>query len=155
MKLILRKLPKYQLIPNGDSAITIMFAAAPSERLTRQVISLQQELLQVFGSRLINIVPSYQNITIYFSPLKENYYHLRGEIIPILERPIAPNQTKSRKIEIPVCYEEIYAPDLKKLATYCKLSIKNVLSSSQHYTRETFTFSQPEAFKKNAFLVAA
>lgn len=121
------KLPSYQLIANGDSAITIFFQGPISTELTIQLISLNQEIKQVFGERFHDQVISYQSITLFFFPNQESFDILCSQLKKTLDKPLFIASFKSRLIEIPVCYEEQYAPDLKTVSRYTGLASQEIV----------------------------
>jgi KipI family sensor histidine kinase inhibitor len=120
-------LPAYQIIANGDSAITIFFKATVSTELTIQLLSLNQEIKNIFGERFHDLVISYQSITLYFSPDLESFDILTKQLKKTLDKPISIASFNSRLIEIPVCYEEEYAPDLKTVAEHTGLTVQEIV----------------------------
>ncbi|TQV72853.1 5-oxoprolinase subunit PxpB [Aliikangiella marina] len=115
------------LIPNGDAAITIVFDEPISESLSQKIIYLSEKLKLNFEEQIIEVIPAYQSLTVCFHPLAEIRTRLQKSSIAILndyqERP----PSTQKVIEIPVCYEEAFAPDIKKVAERCGLTINEVI----------------------------
>ncbi|SMG14851.1 sensor histidine kinase inhibitor, KipI family [Marivirga sericea] len=79
-------------------------------------------------------IPAYCSITVVFDKKTTDYEHLKSKI-ELLE--IEPSKTtaKTTTIEIPVCYEAAYAPDLASLAQELNLKPEEVISL---HTAETY-----------------
>ncbi len=129
------RLRNYQLLENGDSALTLLIDAPVGEELTRKIISIQQALKQRFAGLIIDSIPSYQSITFLFDPMSISSQDFRFRINQRLKQSIAETVYTSKLIHIPVCYEAAYAPDLSSVASHCQLSEKQVVAihSEQNY----------------------
>ncbi|WP_170940458.1 5-oxoprolinase subunit PxpB [Pseudoalteromonas sp. NBT06-2] len=119
---------KYRIVPNGDSAITILFNDDISEHLTKRIIGFSLTIKQSLGEALIDIIPAYKSLTIFFNNRIILLDKLIGEIELLLSSPLTEVSYQSKTIEIPVCYEEGYGPDLTSLAQHCKLSVEDVIA---------------------------
>ncbi len=128
--------PNISIHWNGDSAITLFFDAEAGEDLTRDILSLAEEYKSTFSESLIEAIPAYQSLTLCFDSQSIDPESIETSIKAILDNgfnDIA--TTTSRVIEIPVCYQGAYAPDLSSLAEYCKLSVDEVI---QQHTQATY-----------------
>ncbi len=126
---------KYQIIDNGDSGLTLIFEEPIGEPLTRKIVSLDRTIKATLADCLFDLIPSYQSLTLLFSPLKISKKNLIKKISKFLQEPIEPSNYHSKILEIPVCYEFEYAKDLSKLAKYCGMTVEQVihLHSSSDY----------------------
>ena len=114
---------------NGDSAVTLFFDEVIGEDLTRYILSLAEEFKSSFPGMIIEVIPAYQSLTICFDVLAIETDSIDGALKKVVDNHI-PNTTNavvSRLIEIPVCYQGNYAPDLERLAEHCKLSPAEVI----------------------------
>ena len=114
---------------NGDSAVTLFFDEAAGEDLTRYILSLAEEFKSSFPGMIIEAIPAYQSLTICFDVLAIETDTIDDALKQVVDNHI-PNTTNavvSRLIEIPVCYQGDYAPDLERLAEHCKLSPAEVI----------------------------
>jgi len=123
------KTPNYKIKNNGDSALTIIFEEPPSESLTRKLIPLCESFRLTFKALLLDIIPSYQSITLHFDPLKLNKEIFIKQIKHLLALPISASAYQSKTIEIPVCYEDPHATDLSTVANHCHMSKEQVIST--------------------------
>jgi inhibitor of KinA len=109
---------------NGDSAVTLSFETKTGEGLTRHILSLAEEFKSAFPGMISEAIPAYQSLTICFNALLIETDTIDASLRQVVDNHITRNirTAASRLIEIPVCYQDAYAPDLESLADYCKLS---------------------------------
>jgi inhibitor of KinA len=126
----------YQIVENGDTAVSIIFDEPIGEKLSTKIIQLAEQLKKSVGDRLSNIIPGYQSLTLC-APQPAAF--IDKEIVEIIDRtlrkPLTPLTYKPKSIKIPVCYEDRFAPDLANLATYTGLSKDAVI---KFHTAETY-----------------
>jgi len=128
---------KTRLQWNGDSALTLFFDAKAGEALTRHIISLVNVLKSSFPVMIVEAIPAYQSLTLCFDTLSFEPEAIEDSIRQVIDEGITDTKetVTSRLIDIPVCYQGDYAPDLNSLATYCKLSPDDVI---KRHTEETY-----------------
>jgi len=89
-----------------------------------------------FSNSLTEAIPAYQSLTLCFDSLSLETESIEDSIKAIIDNGFTEiATTTSRVIEIPVCYDEAYAPDLASLAEYCKLTTDDVI---QQHTQTTY-----------------
>ena len=124
-------LPQYRIFPLGDSALTLDFGNLIDESLNKLVISLFQSLREKPLPGMIEAVPAYSSLTIYYgiheltrlAPDAKNIGKWMED--QLKERLIVPanvDKTESRLVEIPVCYDEEFGFDLPGIASKKKCS---------------------------------
>jgi len=113
-----------EFIPLGDSALiwrlpdSLGKVRAAAEKLASAEITGLQE-----------IVPAFASVGIFFThPIDPETS--AGEILAAMKRRRRPARLsiKPRTIEIPVCYESIFAPDLEAVANHCGLSPNELIA---------------------------
>ncbi|SFD02093.1 5-oxoprolinase subunit PxpB [Pseudoalteromonas denitrificans] len=123
----------FRIVSNGDSAITILFIDEISELLSQKIILLKSYVWQEFTDDLVDIIPAYQSLTICFKPYRDMYSRLEKSIKQFFNQNLPKLEYDSKLIEIPVCYEQEFAPDLIKLAKNCGLTSEQVIDiHTQH-----------------------
>jgi KipI family sensor histidine kinase inhibitor len=127
-------LVQYKIVDNGDSALTVIIDDNSSEELTRKIATLHQLISISLKGKLADIIPAYQSITILLKPLTISKRELFDELVKILSHPIQPIKYQSKLIEIPVCYEAKYAPDLATISNHCQLSEQQVITMHSEQT---------------------
>lgn len=131
----------YRIFSIGENALTIDFGNTISAELNDRVLSLAAYIEKNRFPGFVESVPAYSSLTVFydlprvrrnfptaFSAVKnfvESALHKSGEI-PVYE---------SRKINIPVCYDAEFAPDLEFVANNANLAKEEVVSihSAKNY----------------------
>src|SRR5690348_14803968 len=106
-----------QIEPLGDQALLLRWTDSADIAANRQVHLLAKKLRLAAPSWLIDCVPAYASLAIFFdSPApsgNDPAAAVRDCLLAMLEQPEpAADDTQSRLIEIPVCYGGDYGPDL-------------------------------------------
>jgi inhibitor of KinA len=139
-----------EIIPLGDSALVVrvreQFEDAPDETLdeVRRVFQLLQRA-EIPG--VIELAPAYTSVAVFFDPdaiLKANRAasgafewlgtRIHSAVAGVGDRRRGKRKT-SRVIEIPVCYDREFAPDLEDVAKHAEISAQEVvdLHSTSEY----------------------
>jgi len=117
---------------NGDSAITLIFEDKISKSLTKNILILKNTIIHANDlPRLIDIIPAYQSLTLCYAYPIKNVKTIENQISNIIANIVLsdrPSALKKQKvINIPVCYEDTYAPDLKMLASELKMTTNQLI----------------------------
>lgn len=112
----------------GDSSILMVLGNEISENMHRRVKSLYYYLRENILPGIIEVVPAYRSITVYYDPLVVLY----SEVIEWLKKAndmdlayIA--NEKTRRFYIPVCFGGQFGPDLCRVAQFHNLSEQKVI----------------------------
>ena len=126
----------YRIFSLGDTAITVDFGNCIDEAINKKVIAIFNHLQQFPLPGMIEAVPAYSSLTVYYDvlalkkknpPLQTIYDWMRQQLEEKLQQPVQQYQTEERKIKIPVCYEEKFAMDIQHLATTNNISVDEVI----------------------------
>jgi len=137
----------FSIFPLGDSAITIELGNCINEQFNIKTIAIQDWLqARPFPGRL-DVIAAYSSVTVFYDPAgaflagvggsKGVYAWLEGLLRQAWEEALPGSATvdPKRHLEIPVCYEGEYAPDLEAVATQKGLSPDEVI---RLHTREAY-----------------
>lgn len=126
----------YRIYSLGDAAITIDFGNCINETINKEVISRFNQLQQDPLPGMIDAVPAYSSLTIYYDvvllkkkvlPEQTVYEWLKKQIENKLQQPAGQTSDKKRTMKIPVCYDEEFAIDIKQLAEAKNISTEEVV----------------------------
>jgi inhibitor of KinA len=126
----------YRVFPLGDSAITIDFGNRMDEKINQQVMALFEKLLQQPLPGMIEAVPAYSSLTIYYDMVQLHkrikadttvYEWMKEQVEAIIQEPLPANNSSAAIIRIPVCYDIAFAPDLEEMATIKNISIEEII----------------------------
>ena len=139
-----------EIIPLGDSALVVrvreQFEDAPDETLD-EVRRIFQLLQRAAIPGVIELAPAYTSVAVFFDPdaiLKTNRAargafewlgtRIHSAVAGVGDRRRGKRKT-SRVIEIPVCYDREFAPDLDDVAKHAEISAQEVvdLHSTSEY----------------------
>lgn len=114
-----------QFKPAGDSALVIIFGDRIDEGINKKVHAVANAIEKVSPDWLIEVVPTYTSIYVYYDPLKLSYQEVLDVIKPFLLA--EPKEEKPRIVEIPTVYGGEFGPDIEFVAQYNGLTIDDVI----------------------------
>ena len=103
----------------GDCAITVAFRQEIREDTNRAIRYLAEKLQKANIHGLLETVPTYCSLTVYYEPLVLPRKKLEKVILHQLSTYREDTAGKKRVFEIPVCYEGEFAPDMEDV---CRLT---------------------------------
>ncbi len=125
----------------GDCGITCDFGDEVSKKTNKEVIKLfnfiQESVNRKKIKGILNYTPSYNKLIINFELGKTK----SKEVIEFIKNSDYANTTFSEKnkvVEIPICYDEEFALDIKRLEEKTKLSFKEI--TSRHLNTDFFVY---------------
>ncbi|MFB5193447.1 5-oxoprolinase subunit PxpB [Neobacillus sp. KR4-4] len=132
--------------PLGDSALVIQLGDGISPATHERVKNLSSLLEKEPFTGLIESVPSYNSLTIYYNPvavyysssdkeLSSPYKKVSAFILALLDKLGTSEISEQRLITIPVLYGGEFGPDLEYVANYHGISVEEVIQihSSNDY----------------------
>jgi KipI family sensor histidine kinase inhibitor len=126
-------LPRF--LPAGDAALTVEFGNRIALPLNRKVRALALAIEKAALPGVIEVVPTYRSLTIYYDPLSLSLTDLRLKVEDLLERLEEIPLPASRLVTIPTVYGGEYGPDLAFVAQHCGLTEEAVI---RLHTRPTY-----------------
>lgn len=121
------------IYPLGDGALTISFGNVMDEGIHQSVLQLFQGLRALSFPFIIDIVPAYSSLTVYYNVLllhteeKTAFDAIKEKLLPLLDHKSEAIAEEGRIIAIPVCYAQPFAPDLEEIALQKGLSAEEVI----------------------------
>src|SRR5664279_1693016 len=125
-----------KVIPASDSSLLMVFGTAISPELQQRVLSLFHALQARQDSRISNLHPAYGSLLIDFDPLQVSHQEIAALVESLSGIDDALATDNSEVVEIPVCFDPEFGPDLADVAAYNRISIDDVVrlhSSSIYY----------------------
>jgi len=127
-----------KIIPLGDSALVVRvreeFEDAPDETLD-EVLRVFHLLQRAAIPGIIGLAPAYTSVAVFYDPIAVSKASAKADIFDWLkarvQASLAPadrvKRAASRVVDIPVCYDAAFAPDLDDVARHAQISTKQVL----------------------------
>lgn len=117
--------------PLGDSALLVRVVEEfEAEKSLDAVLRATQQLERAKIPGVVEFVPAYTTIGVFFDPACiEAFDQLRTNIERALEalEPARPRADTVAIIEVPVCYDDEFAPDLDDIARHAGLSQDEII----------------------------
>lgn len=116
----------YEILPVGDMALQILFKEPASDSLQRQIQQTTKQIEKMNLPGVIELVPAFESITVYYNPILISYNRLSAQVSEICMTPSTEQSTSSKEIILlPTCYD---GEDLEIVARKNGLSTEEVIS---------------------------
>ncbi|UFT98579.1 5-oxoprolinase subunit PxpB [Radiobacillus kanasensis] len=123
--------PHLQFI--SESALLLEWEFSPSLETNEHILAFHEYLQHHPFPGYVEGVPAYTTLTIHFQPLTisgmDPFEQVRKSVLQALDRTQTRQEEKSGNlIQIPVCYDSMYGPDLTYVASYHGFTEEKVIS---------------------------
>lgn len=119
------RLPSLQ--PLGDTAWQLRWPDDSHLEPTRQITTLARAALHQFAGEPIEVVPGLATLTFIPAGLVDDEV-LRARIEQLIAENTGEAHVSSRVIELPICYDDEYGPDLDEIARHTRLNRDEVIA---------------------------
>jgi len=116
-----------QLIPASDSSLLVVFGDAISAEMQSLVLGLFHAIQERQDARIRNLHPGYVSLLVDFDPLVTTHGETAGMVEALFAGPLSAPGWSGKCVEIPVCYDVEFGPDLQDVATHANVSIDEVV----------------------------
>ena len=127
-----------QITPASDSAVLVTFGDSISLEAHRQVIALFRALDKLHDHRIRNLHPAYASLLIDFYPLSLTHHEIEHLVMSLDPEAKSEEAAAGDLIEVPVCYEAEFAPDLANVAQHLQMTEERVVAL--HTAGEYFVY---------------
>jgi KipI family sensor histidine kinase inhibitor len=127
----------YRLLPAGDTALTVEFGDRIDRQLSNLVLALAQCLTEAKIVGVVECVPTFRSLTIYYEPLLLPYTALSARISKLMQG-LRATEVVGRHWRLPVCYDESIAPDLNDVAARTGLTPAEVIERHSALTYHVY-----------------
>lgn len=117
----------FSFSPLGDQAIVIDVGNEINEETQKYVRAISALLEASPSVWLIEIIPAFTTITVFYDPLEAVYATVKTELEERIAETSEEVMADSRTIEIPVCYGGDFGPDLEFVAQHNNLTTEEVI----------------------------
>jgi inhibitor of KinA len=128
--------PKHTIFPVGDYALTIDFGNRIDESTNLLVLSLFRSIQENPLPGMIEAVPAYSSLTLYYDLIGIKKIVPRGstalewmsdQLCKRLQNQVAVEEPLSRLVKIPVCFAGEFSKDIGLIAAAKKISPENII----------------------------
>ncbi|MGH7492904.1 MAG: 5-oxoprolinase subunit PxpB [bacterium] len=114
------------LEPASDHSLLLSFGNGISLENHQRLSALTRDLLAARPDFILNLHPAYCSVLISFDAMRAGFEQVETFVRAILAKSVEALPIP-RRVEIPVCYESEFAPDLQDVATRNRLSPEEVI----------------------------
>ena len=120
----------------GDRAITVEWGRVPDPKVHDRLIALHAHLYSHPFPGFVESVPAYVTLTVFFDPLDAGLLACVGEggvsdwvsqQISARMATLEAGSSDRKTIKIPVCYDPVFGPDQQAVASFCGLSLEDLI----------------------------
>ena len=111
----------------GDAAVYCDFGNQIDQETNLNVIKYFKNLKELKIEGITNITPSYNKLIVSFEPSIINYEKLKNKIIDLKLH--NKENTNSKLIKIPICIDEEFSLDIKRLSKELKMKYDQIYNS--------------------------
>jgi inhibitor of KinA len=117
----------------GDSALTIDFGNIISEDINKKVLKLFHHLQTVNDEIIIDLVPAYSSITVYYEAIslyhteKTAFESMADRLESLLLKSTTTPEHKINFFKIPVCYSKKFAIDIEDLSKQNQIPTEEII----------------------------
>lgn len=116
-----------RLVALGDSCVTVQFSETIDEAVNEQCIAAAAMLERRTIRGVLDVVPTYNAVTVYFDPLNVDRQHLESELDGLGDSVRRAATPTPRTVEIAVSYGGSSGPDLQSVAEFAGVSAAEVV----------------------------
>jgi inhibitor of KinA len=115
------------LLRASDQTLLVSFGDQISREANHQVHWLAAALQDDPIDGMLNLHPAYCSLLVKFDPRRTTHETLERELHQRIARSVHAPHPTARQVEVPVCYDGEFAPDLASLAELRRLSVEELI----------------------------
>ena len=127
----------FRIVDSGDESLIVYLAEMPGEEALHRVMAFAQCVRAELSHWIVDLVPSYCCVAVYFDLLQCNYAELRDALQRLASRledceagrGNVAAERRPHTVELPVYYGHEAAPDLLRVAEQAGLSCEAVVQA--------------------------
>jgi len=128
----------FQIVPAGDAVLIVQFAERVDPIINARAIALAERLRAAASLAVLDIVPTFRSVAVYFDPLRTDHDRLLAELQRLASTELAEDAQPREPIQIPVEYGGSCGPDLADVARFARASEDEVVRLHTAVTYRVF-----------------
>jgi len=119
---------KYLFLQNGDMALTVQFEKEISKEINGYVTALNTLVADADIPGVIETIPTFASLTVLYDCTVISAAKLKKHLKKLLLSVSSGGEKQARIFNIPVCYDDEFAPDMGNVCSHTGLSRDEVIS---------------------------
>ena len=111
-----------RIVPAGDSVLIVEFEERIARAVNARVVALAGRLDANPVAGILDVVPTYRSVAVYFDPLRTSHAVLMERLEREAAVEVAPSGPSRGVVHVPVCYGGEFGPDLPAVAAFAGLT---------------------------------
>ena len=116
-----------RFLPAGDLAVSVELGEEISAEVNTRVRALEYLVDQKALPGVVETVPSYRSLLVYYDPSVVGYDALCAQLAALAEQATTTAMPPAREVEVPCCYEGELGTDLEAVAARLGLSVDDLV----------------------------
>ena len=116
-----------RFLPAGDLALSVELGEEISAEVNTRVRALEYLVDQKALPGVVETVPSYRSLLVYYDPSVVGYDALCAQLATLAEQATTTAMPPAREVELPCCYEGQLGTDLEAAAARLGLSVDDLV----------------------------
>ncbi len=130
----------------GENAVIIYFGQTPSSDMSLKIQATVNLIHQYFDHTIIDLVASYTSLLVIYKIEHIDHLSLTEQLKSILKQVSGSQVAHNKTIELPVYYSLEAGIDLPHIASYCNLSVEEVIQIHQQQTYQVYAIGFAPGF---------
>jgi inhibitor of KinA len=128
----------FQIVSAGDATLIVQFAGRVDPLVNARAIGLANQLRTAARPGVLDVVPTFRSVAVYFNPLQTDHDRLLVELRRLAKSSAALDSSAAEPIQIPVKYGGQFGPDLAAVAQFANISEDEVVRLHTAVTYRVF-----------------
>jgi len=116
-----------KMIAASDSSVQLVFGEAITPEISARVLNLFRVLQERQNKHIRNLHPGYVSLLVDFDPISVTHEQVFAMIEEALAEETSAHTRMGKLVDVPVCYDEEFGPDLADVAAHAKLGVEEVV----------------------------
>ena len=130
--------PEVQYLSSGDTALTIQFGTEIERELNSRIVALSHSIAQAAIPGVSETLPTYRSLLVNYDPLVVTREQLVAKLRPLLDSPPDAGDAAPAHWQIPVCFDNAFAPDLAHVAAASGMDEDAVIAAMVEVTHHVY-----------------
>jgi len=118
-----------RILKAGEQGLVVEFGNVIDQDINAKVHRLAKAIITELPDYVLEVIPTYRSLMVYFDPLRNSRKNLEEQIIRCLQQKdeAVVSNIAARVVTIPVCYGHQFGPDIDFVAQHNHVTVNEVI----------------------------
>ena len=116
-----------RILPAGDAAWLVELPERIDPAVNARAIGIARRVTDARLPYVLDVVVGYRSVMVYVDPMADEAATIEERLHEFAAEPGAETQADGSLVEVPVCYDEPFGPDLTDVASFGRCTIREVI----------------------------